>query len=83
MYFIHSYHVKLKDEKIETSYSKFNDQKFTSSIKKENIQAFQFHPEKSGKKGLEIYLSLKINMNEAFRKTEAKTIMKNYSKKNL
>ena len=63
MYFIHSYHVKLKDEKIETSYSKFNDQKFTSSIKKENIQAFQFHPEKSGKKGLEIYLSLKKHLN--------------------
>ena len=51
MYFIHSYHVKLKDEKIETSYSKFNDQKFTSSIKKENIQAFNFI-QKKGKKDL-------------------------------
>ena len=63
MYFIHSYHVKLKDKKIETSFSQFYDQKFTSSIKKDNIQAFQFHPEKSGKKGLEIYFSLKKDLN--------------------
>ena len=63
MYFIHSYHVSVKDKNIESSSSQFYDKKFTASIKKENIQAFQFHPEKSGKKGIEIYYSLKKYLN--------------------
>ena len=32
---------------------------FCSSIEKENIFAVQFHPEKSGKDGLKMYLNIK------------------------
>ena len=55
MYFVHSYHVKPLDENIILSYTNYNDLIFASSIKKDNIFACQFHPEKSAKKGLEIY----------------------------
>ncbi len=59
MYFIHSYHVNIKVNKIITSTSKFYDKEFVSSVKKNNIQGFQFHPEKSSMDGIEIYKSLK------------------------
>ncbi|ADY73453.1 Imidazole glycerol phosphate synthase subunit hisH [Desulfurobacterium thermolithotrophum DSM 11699] len=52
-YFVHSFYVKPKDEKVkltETDYGIF----FTSSIEKENILATQFHPEKSQKAGLKL-----------------------------
>lgn len=51
-YFVNSYFVVPKDKRIiggETIYYK----KFTSAIKYKNITAVQFHPEKSGKAGLE------------------------------
>ena len=59
MYFIHSCYVKVKEQDIITSYSKFNSSKFISSVKKDNIFAYQFHPEKSAKNGIQIYKSIK------------------------
>lgn len=59
MYFIHSCYVKVKEQDIITSYSKFNSSKFISSVKKNNIFAYQFHPEKSAKNGIQIYKSIK------------------------
>lgn len=59
MYFIHSYYVKINEKDLETSHSKFNSTIFTSSVKKNNIIGYQFHPEKSGKNGLQIYKSIK------------------------
>ena len=53
MYFVNSYYVVPENKSIiatETDY--YN--KFTSAIQKNNITATQFHPEKSGKLGLEI-----------------------------
>lgn len=53
MYFVHSYFVEPTDKDIiicETDYG-YN---FTSGIRKDNIYAFQFHPEKSQRRGLEI-----------------------------
>ena len=53
-YFVHSYFVKPKNKNLiltETNYENFN---FCSSIINDNIFACQFHPEKSGKNGLNV-----------------------------
>ena len=51
-YYVHSYHFKT-NENIVTSITNHGE-KFVSSIQKDNIYAFQFHPEKSQKSGLQI-----------------------------
>ncbi len=50
-YFIHSYCVETKYSKDISSYIKLDGKKIISSVQRENIFGFQFHPEKSGKKG--------------------------------
>ena len=59
MYFVHSFYVEPEDEEVILSTSIYGNQRYCSSIKKENIFATQFHPEKSGHIGLEIYRSFK------------------------
>ena len=59
MYFVHSYYAyDIKDFNILTN-SKYADIEYCSAIKNENIFGFQFHPEKSGLKGLNIYENFK------------------------
>ena len=55
MYFVHSFYVKPSLEKYVLSKTKYHDFEYCSAIKKNNVFATQFHPEKSGKRGLEIY----------------------------
>ena len=55
MYFVHSYFSEPEDERYVLSYSEYNEFKFCSSVSYENINAFQFHPEKSGNPGIDIY----------------------------
>ena len=53
VYFVHSYYLKAKDEKIVkavTDYSTTNH----ASVEKDNVFACQFHPEKSSTVGLQI-----------------------------
>ena len=64
MYFIHSYFVKPRSEDIKTSTSNFYSKKFISSVKRDNIQGFQFHPEKSGEHGLQVYKKLKKSLRQ-------------------
>ena len=54
MYFLHSYYC-LADKNFELSKTNYNDFNFTSSIKIENTYGVQFHPEKSGIEGLQIF----------------------------
>lgn len=54
MYFVHSFYVR-PQKKIITSFSNYGKYKYCSSLKFENINAMQFHPEKSGVKGMKIY----------------------------
>ena len=60
MYFVHSYYVVPDNNKYVLSSSKYGNTSYCSSILKDNIFACQFHPEKSGKKGLNIYKKLKL-----------------------
>lgn len=59
MYFVHSYYVKPVSDEVILSLTNYEGFEFCSGIKKENITAFQFHPEKSGEKGIEIYKNFK------------------------
>lgn len=53
MYFVHSYYINPNDESLISSYTDYGT-KLGVSIEKDNVFAVQFHPEKSGKAGLEI-----------------------------
>jgi len=53
MYFVHSFFVDDADRKYTTSVVNYGGIELSASICHENIHATQFHPEKSGLKGLE------------------------------
>lgn len=53
-YFVHSYHCRPKNKNIILTESSINDFNFCSSVHYKNIFATQFHPEKSGKKGINL-----------------------------
>lgn len=67
MYFVHSYYADLVSENEVLSNTKYGGIEYCSSIRKGNVFGFQFHPEKSGTDGLNIYKKLKelINNNES------------------
>mgnify|MGYP001254718845 FL=1 len=54
IYFIHSYHVKIKNKSYITSFINFGDKKVVASVQYKNLYGVQFHPEKSGQDGLNI-----------------------------
>jgi glutamine amidotransferase len=53
-YFVHSYNVICNNKDIVFSTTKYGNNDFISSIKNNNILAVQFHPEKSGKNGIQL-----------------------------
>ena len=61
MYFVHSYYVELENRNDSLATTKNEEFEFCSMISSENILGCQFHPEKSGKFGLNLiqeFLSL-------------------------
>ena len=54
LYYIHSYYVDTYDKKCNTSDINFGNKKITTSIQYKNLYGVQFHPEKSGKNGINI-----------------------------
>ena len=54
MYFVHSFVAQPKDCNNILSITEYSSHNFCSSVNKGNIYGCQFHPEKSGKKGLKI-----------------------------
>lgn len=63
MYFVHSYYVVPRDDSVTLTETTYEDIKYCSSLFKNNIFATQFHPEKSGKEGIKIYLDwLRLNI---------------------
>jgi imidazole glycerol-phosphate synthase subunit HisH len=59
MYFVHSYYVEPQMKNIILSSTIYGNTEYCSSIQQNNIFACQFHPEKSGEIGLNIYINLK------------------------
>ena len=57
MYFLHSYFVKVEQEKHCLAITRYGNEIFHSAIQKENVIGCQFHPERSGKQGLSILKS--------------------------
>ncbi len=55
MYFVHSYYVQPSDPAVTLSVSHYAEREFCSGLKAGNVVAFQFHPERSGPQGLEVY----------------------------
>jgi glutamine amidotransferase len=62
-YFVHSYCAKLDISTDIIACSSYGDQQITAVIERDNIFATQFHPEKSGNSGLQIYKNWKIKYN--------------------
>ena len=54
LYFVHSYYVKPKYDKNCLSKCNYADTDFCAVIKKDNVYGCQFHPEKSGPRGLNL-----------------------------
>jgi glutamine amidotransferase len=55
MYFVHSFYVSPDDKSVVLSETNYAGLNFCSSIQEKNVFACQFHPEKSGIRGLKIY----------------------------
>jgi len=53
-FFTHSFFVVPKDNSIISSYFRFGKKLICASVQSKNIFGMQFHPEKSGKKGLDL-----------------------------
>ena len=54
MYFVHAYHAVPRDKDVILGSTDYGGT-FTSAVQKGNIYGTQFHPEKSGEIGLELY----------------------------
>lgn len=50
-YFVHSYHLIPARQEVALSITPFGSTSFVSSVLSGNVLGFQFHPEKSGRKG--------------------------------
>jgi glutamine amidotransferase len=55
MYFVHSFYAQPASQEAVLSVTDYGGLNYCSSIIKENIFACQFHPEKSGLPGIDIY----------------------------
>jgi imidazole glycerol-phosphate synthase subunit HisH len=69
MYFLHSNYVLPLNKNIILSKTIYGNNEFCSSLKQNNIFATQFHPEKSGRTGLNIYQNLKVLIKNNSHKT--------------
>lgn len=59
MYFVHSFYVQPHNPNDVLTTTTYGNTNFCSSVLHENVFATQFHPEKSGKSGLQIYNNFK------------------------
>lgn len=65
MYFVHSFVVVPQDPAVTLSVTHYGDVHFCSSLQVGNIFACQFHPERSGKRGLQIYQNFAAFLDKA------------------
>ena len=55
MYFVHSYYVELADNRNLVSLTRYSGFEYCSALRYKNVFGFQFHPERSGPEGIQIY----------------------------
>ncbi len=58
MYFVHSFYAIPEDPKMVVTTSRYGHIQFCSSLACGNVIGFQFHPERSGPAGLQVYRNL-------------------------
>ncbi len=58
MYFVHSFYCIPTNSSITLSATRYGGQEVCSSLRCGNVYGFQFHPERSGPQGLQIYRNL-------------------------
>jgi glutamine amidotransferase len=58
MYFVHSYYVAPNDPSVVLATTQYGETEFCSSLRTGKILGCQFHPERSGPRGLRMYLRL-------------------------
>lgn len=58
LYFVHSYYAVPEDPGLATSTATYGDTEFCSSMWRGRVFGCQFHPERSGSQGLQIYQNL-------------------------
>jgi len=58
MYFVHSFYSKPVDDAVVVSTTRYAGIEFCSSVRLDNLFACQFHPERSGLSGLQVYRNL-------------------------
>ena len=71
MYFVHSYIVQPADPAVILSTSRYGQIEFCSSVQLGNVFACQFHPERSGVPGYQIYRNLARQLGASFREKSA------------
>ena len=59
MYFVHSFFVTPEAEEVVITYTDYCGIRYCSGIQKDNLIAFQFHPEKSGPSGIQLFKNFK------------------------
>jgi glutamine amidotransferase len=57
MYFVHSYYLQPSGSEMVLATTRYGHIEYCSSLISKNVFATQFHPERSGPKGLSIYKS--------------------------
>ncbi len=55
MYFSHSFHARPSDPSVVLAVSRYGDIEFCAALRRGNVFACQFHPERSGAAGLQLY----------------------------
>lgn len=57
-YFVHSYYVTPRQNSDAMAMSQFGSMSYCAAVRRGNILGFQFHPERSGEVGLQLYRAL-------------------------
>ncbi len=63
-YFVHSFYARPENPEMILSETDYGGIRFCSAVRLGNITAFQFHPERSGPRGLAVYSNLKGALKE-------------------
>ena len=73
VYFVHSLYVRPKDDAVCLSWSRYGNIEFCSSLRLGNVYGFQFHPERSGSAGLQIYRNIATMISAGMKSSEGAT----------